>query len=874
MLLLVGRRKPGGAVADHQGQGRGDLLKAFSQQSHSNGFTWQNTLLGSSEQNIGALGPLLPRRPPGPTHAEHPKAKDDLEFGPHERFEGVFECRETRETSRHPTRHGSEGAADPEGAASTAERMGIGAIRALKGKGANIRLCDVKHWSLGDLVGTAHRQPDSKMPVPTEDHRTVSKGSVKDAIDIAKGKGFAKVVDKFKRKFFAASSERSRMCKRSEVMQLAREVAGNKRPLPLDRGIIEGVAAALKEAGLKSGQQYMTELKLLHVEAGYEIDAGLKRTLDLCKRSLERERGPVTRAAEVKVETFVSLPPPESGLRKGTPEMASAMFLWAAIWMLREIEVRNMKVNHVRLRQAERAITICLPISKCDQLGLGIRRTLRCSCGQGCKTWCPWRLAMDLVADAKVKGFWGGSFLFRDPRGAQTSKSGTVKKWKELFGKETSGHSPRRSGAMFYVRRGLPIQELAFLGRWKSGVVLQYAEEALQEKPVEIPLEAKLATSSAPLPAPVRMVDKPMALNEVRIEENVKSPPEDEDVTMAAAFGKPKDLWVVTKGKGWRNRPRHQVTKAAWSLPIKEWTTACGWCFASHSSEFYFLSGSQVDKMKCNKCQAHQEARHVIEAEKKRLSAPMKRKNMNGANAQMASDGCDASSTNVKKLKNLGGRAEKKRLSAPMKRKNMNGLGACVVNWSSFLTPARRQQLKTTVLRYAEPCEHLSPELQELCKDLNSMDFSEGSPKARMFQLQTDEDGDSDEVAQEDAEEDEVEDEEEDEDEDEEEDEDEVGVADVEDEDEVDVEGEFGLFFVNVGLQRPEFVAMRLTVPPSELACEPVVGVGRSWYRNFVGFRIQLPDFVAMRPMVPPSELQWPRQALPVPRQTAKEKAD
>ena len=46
------------------------------------------------------------------------------------------------------------------------------------------------------------------------------------------------------------------------------------------------------------------------------------------------------------------------------------------------------------------------------------------------------------------------------------------------------------------------------------------------------------------------------------------------------------------------------------------------------------------------------------------------------------------------------------------------GLGACVVNWSSFLTPSRRQQLKTTVLRYAEPCEHLSPELQEREKRL------------------------------------------------------------------------------------------------------------------------------------------------------------
>jgi len=43
------------------------------------------------------------------------------------------------------------------------------------------------------------------------------------------------------------------------------------------------------------------ELKLMHVEAGYEIEAWLKRTLDLCKKALERSRGPTIRAAEVKI---------------------------------------------------------------------------------------------------------------------------------------------------------------------------------------------------------------------------------------------------------------------------------------------------------------------------------------------------------------------------------------------------------------------------------------------------------------------------------------------------------------------------------------------------------------------------------------------
>ena len=36
---------------------------------------------------------------------------------------------------------------------------------------------------------------------------------------------------------------------------------------------------------------------------------------------------------------------------------------------------------------------------------------------------------------------------------------------------------------MNYVRLGMPIQELAFLGRWKSSVVLSYAEDALQPEP-------------------------------------------------------------------------------------------------------------------------------------------------------------------------------------------------------------------------------------------------------------------------------------------------------------------------------------------------------------------------------------------------------
>ncbi|CAJ1388646.1 unnamed protein product [Effrenium voratum] len=55
---------------------------------------------------------------------------------------------------------------------------------------------------------------------------------------------------------------------------------------------------------------------------------------------------------------------------------------------------------------------------------------------------------------------------------------------------------------------------------------------------------------------------------------------------------------------------------------------------------------------------------------------------------------------------------------------SLAGLGACVVNWSGFLDAQRRGELRRKVLSYVEPCGQLSPELQELCRDLRSMEFA------------------------------------------------------------------------------------------------------------------------------------------------------
>ena len=77
----------------------------------------------------------------------------------------------------------------------------------------------------------------------------------------------------------------------------------------------------------------------------------------------------------------------------------------------------------------------------------------------------------------------GGVFrtrILQHPHG----QSQLIAAWRELYGKEVSGHLARRTGALTYVRKGWPLAQIAYLGRWKSSIIYQYSEEALQSIPV------------------------------------------------------------------------------------------------------------------------------------------------------------------------------------------------------------------------------------------------------------------------------------------------------------------------------------------------------------------------------------------------------
>ena len=146
---------------------------------------------------------------------------------------------------------------------------------------------------------------------------------------------------------------------------------------------------------------------------------------------------------------------------------------------------------------------------------LGVRRTLQC-CGQrSCPRWCPWAIWLELWKLHQTDNPRPEDLVFGDANGHKLSKFKMVEGWKRIAHDHVQGHSARRSGAMHYARLGVPIQELEFLGRWKSSVVLTYAEEALQSEPANKKLveETQQARRKPPRPPPVDDAVKQKEMN-------------------------------------------------------------------------------------------------------------------------------------------------------------------------------------------------------------------------------------------------------------------------------------------------------------------------------------------------------------------------
>ena len=410
--------------------------------------------------------------------------------------------------------------------------------------------------------------------------------------------------------FASVTSVKSKKAIRNTVVKVFQEArqASGLPPTPERVKLLGGV---LKAAGYRAAGNYLGEYKLMAVEAGHEWTSQLERTLKLCKRSAVRAIGPKQKAAEVETsengEHFATKAFDKNP--KNVP-LAAELFEFGVIWMLREIELAAITRDHIVLNFQDKKVTFTLPVSKGDQEAVEVKRVLQCLCDQNvCRMSCPFYTAVRLI-DRMVALGLNRACTNRKKKAA--SKAQLVEDWRILYGTKVSGHSARRTGALRYIRRGWAIPQVAYLGRWKSAVIYEYAAEALESLPVNV------GDTFGPMRETQERTCNPTIGDHTSKEEleNVKNyllaelerAKADQESALSALDAEVEDLRKRDLRLGNRLPPIvqsvaskvvHYNMDIASCSPPRAWRTMCGWYY--HRSDFVFIT--RVDGLHmCKKC--------------------------------------------------------------------------------------------------------------------------------------------------------------------------------------------------------------------------------------------------------------------------------
>ena len=221
------------------------------------------------------------------------------------------------------------------------------------------------------------------------------------------------------------------------------------------------------------------------------------------------------------------------------------------------------------------------------------------------------------------------SFLAYTKEGLTSTKAELVNDWQALYGAEVSGHSTRRSGALQYIRKGWAVPQVAYLGRWKSNIVLQYAREALESMALNgkqkfthplVDLQADQVEKDTNTLASMLRGNQTPTQSAAEVEEadsKVNSLKEDlakfKGSTKAAADklktavktleqrADSSSKYLPPLVRSGRNQVVHKNTKVLVFAPAYLWRTKCGWGY--YSSNYEFVEGEDT-MVTCQKCTA------------------------------------------------------------------------------------------------------------------------------------------------------------------------------------------------------------------------------------------------------------------------------
>ena len=403
----------------------------------------------------------------------------------------------------------------------------------------------------------------------------------------------------FSRKFYATSTLATKNSKRKKVMEILENLGEGPMPLTVDS--ITTVAAVLDSTGMKAGDQYLNEAKLLHVEAGYPWSDQLELKMTTCKRAMRRDKGPEVRAKELRLD---NIPEElwEMKVKDGECPLRTAWsYAWASLWMLRAIEASNLRVKHVRLDESNKTVRLTIPKSKTDQRALGVVRTMKCCGLMACSRKCPYNLACRVLRE--IKSNESDTPLFPTIQGQQLPKVKLVEAWAKTLDPEISGHSARRSGAMMWTREGLNVSDISFLGRWKSSAVFRYIEDAMAELPLNRNGNGLEEPQSEPQPPEIPVfegIPEPEVDRKPR-KRKQKAAEDSEDLPMSGKYVDAKPLMAVSRVR--KEITAHRVGQASWGIKLDEWTTICGWRFARRNVKVELTRLIPKQAKNCSKCE-------------------------------------------------------------------------------------------------------------------------------------------------------------------------------------------------------------------------------------------------------------------------------
>ena len=149
--------------------------------------------------------------------------------------------------------------------------------------------------------------------------------------------------------------------------------------LPLTVEKIHAVTAVLKASGFRAAFSYVLEMKQFHIRSKFAWDDQLEMATKDVKRAAARGLGPPLKATEVKLEHFEVLWRHADGraLPSHWPALRHEVWMVAVAFLLREGELCSIRLTHdeVQVDMRCKTVSLCLPVSKSDQTGVGCKRT-------------------------------------------------------------------------------------------------------------------------------------------------------------------------------------------------------------------------------------------------------------------------------------------------------------------------------------------------------------------------------------------------------------------------------------------------------------------------------------------------------------------